>query len=249
MGIRRSLSRPAPRVVRTVSKALVWVRQSQGSDDSVSLELQREKGRALAEELADNVEMCDLGVHTGFSINSPQKTNDDDDRLDANPKVRDAKQRLEDGEFDYLVAYDATRLSRDGYKENLKTSCALGECEMAFVDEEDDEFARDIRHRAEQEAKQNEIEKARQAVKRRQEKGHYQGGIPFGLRLDERGEFLVPDGEDFDTVQDVFREAGSRTYREIAEGRPFSHATVGNILDRRELYEEAAERASVDFDS
>lgn len=233
-----------------MSKALVWVRQSQGSEDSVSLELQREEGTALAEELVDEVEMCDLGVHTGFSINSAQKTVEDDDRLDANPEVRNAKKRLEDGKFDYLVAYDATRLSRDGYKETLKTSCALGECEIAFVDEEDDEFARDIRHRAEQEAKQNEIRKARKAVKLRQEAGHYQGGIPFGLRLDEHRELLVPDGADdgdFEVVRDVFQEARLRTYREIAEGRPFSHAAVGNILDRREMYEEAAERAGVEF--
>lgn len=233
-----------------MSKALVWIRQSQGSDNSVSLEMQRDEVPILAERLADEVEICDLGVHTGFSINSAQKTVEDDNRLDANPKVQETKKRLESGEFDYIVAYDATRLSRDGYKETLKTSCALGECEMAFVDEEDDEFARDIRHRAEQEAKQNEIRKAQKAVKRRQEAGHYQGGIPFGLKLDEHSEFLVPDGADdgdFEVVRDVFQEAGSRTYREIAEGRPFSHAAVGNILDRREMYEEAAERAGVEF--
>ena len=50
-----------------MSRALVWVRKSKGDESDVGLEEQRELVAALADDIADEVETLDLGVHTGFS--------------------------------------------------------------------------------------------------------------------------------------------------------------------------------------
>ena len=50
-----------------MSKALAWIRKSKGDESDVGLEGQRELVPALANEVADEVEVLDLGIHTGFS--------------------------------------------------------------------------------------------------------------------------------------------------------------------------------------
>jgi len=50
-----------------MSKALAWIRKSKGDDGDIGLEDQRELVRGLAEEIAENVDVLDLGIHTGFS--------------------------------------------------------------------------------------------------------------------------------------------------------------------------------------
>ncbi|TKX72175.1 recombinase family protein [Halorubrum sp. GN11GM_10-3_MGM] len=218
--------------------ALLWVRQSQGTDDSISLELQREGAEDLANDLnVDEIDWCDLGVHTGFSINSTEKSVHDEHRLDANPKVQDAITNLEAGDYDYLITYDSTRLSRDGYREHIKTACAMGSTELVFVDGTDDEFARDIRHRVEQEAKQAEIRKSRKAVERRQANGKWQGGAPTGFEF--VGGELQPDSDFSDVLQIIELKDGGESHRDAIEqvGIDVSPATVSNILNRREMYE------------
>lgn len=219
--------------------ALLWVRQSQGTDDSISLELQREAAEDLARDLGvDDVDWCDLGVHTGFSINSSEKTTEDDDRLDANPKVQTALHSLREAEYDYLIAYDKSRLCRDGYVEVIKNACAVGGADLVFVDEEDDEFARDIRHRAEQRAKQAEIRKSRKAVKRRQEQGKWQGGAPTGFEF--RGGDIEPDDDFGEVLELLDLKDDGYSHRDAIEqvNLDISPATVSNILNRRDLYDE-----------
>lgn len=222
------------------TKAAAYIRQSQGSDDSVSLDIQRDEVPELAAELADDVDLYDLGVHTGFSINSQQKTAEDDHRLDANNQVQTLLDWLEDGEYDYLAAYDKSRLCRDGFVERFKTACARGGAEIVFIDDEEDDFARDIRHRAEQEAKQAEIAKARKAVQRRMAEGKWQGAAPTGFEWDDDGDDIEP-GDDFDDVLTLIdlKEAGKSHTDAISEtDLDISKSTVSKILDRRDLYEE-----------
>ena len=103
------------------TRALAWIRKSKGKDDDVGLELQREKVPALAEEVADAVEELDLGVHTGFSIHERDK---DEPRIDANEDVQTALERLEDGRYDYLVAWDDTRVARDAFFSQVQAAAA-----------------------------------------------------------------------------------------------------------------------------
>jgi len=44
-----------------MSKALAWIRKSKGDDEDIGLEEQRELVRGLAEEVAGEVEVLDLG--------------------------------------------------------------------------------------------------------------------------------------------------------------------------------------------
>jgi len=49
-----------------MSKALAWIRKSKGDDEDIGLEEQRELVRGLAEEVAGEVEVLDLGIHTQY---------------------------------------------------------------------------------------------------------------------------------------------------------------------------------------
>lgn len=219
------------------SRCAAVYRQSQGDDESVSLSLQREKGRALAAELGDpDPHEVDLGVHTGFSIHT--RDVDDDNRIDANEEILDLLDRLEAGEFDYLVAWDDTRLARDDFFADYKRAVKLGEAEFAFVDNVDDvgSLTFSVTRDVEQHVKQKEIEKSREAVKARLEKGHAHGRPRFGMEYSKDGTEQVP-GDDFDTVREILRyDRMDKTLREIEELTGVGYTTVRNVLKRRQWY-------------
>jgi len=81
-----------------VSRAVCLIRQSQGTDDSVSLELQRKEIPELADELADEVDIIDLGIHTAFSIRSKEKH---EKRIDSNPQIQQLLKDLRDGKYGF----------------------------------------------------------------------------------------------------------------------------------------------------
>lgn len=110
-----------------MTRALRWVRKSKGSDDDIGLEKQRETTAALSDELANDVEDLDLGVHTGFSSMTRE---DDDGLLYQNARVVEAVERIREGEYDYLVAYDDRRVCRDEYFSVIKHACVEGDCEI-----------------------------------------------------------------------------------------------------------------------
>ena len=67
-----------------MTRAVAFIRKSQGGEDDVSLQLQRERVHDLASDHADEVEEVDLGVRTGFSIHMRP---DSEERIDTNDKV------------------------------------------------------------------------------------------------------------------------------------------------------------------
>jgi len=116
-----------------MTEVATLVRQSQGSEDSISLELQREQTMARALELGDDEpHRVDLGVHTGFSIFVKQP---DQERLDDNDQVLDLLDRLGAGEFDYLVAHDDTRVARDQFYWVLVWHARRGGCSVEFIED------------------------------------------------------------------------------------------------------------------
>ena len=220
-----------------MSNALAWIRKSKGDDDAIGLQQQRQQVATLAAELADDVTSLDLGIQTGFS----SLTRDGDGLLDDHADVEAELSNLRAGEYDYLVAYDDTRICRDGFFEVIRHACEAGDTTIAYVaDVETDALAHDIKRRVERDTKEDEIEKSRQAIQERQERGFDHGRPKFGMEYDDAGQYQVP-GEDFDLVVDILeKRADGASYSEIAGATGVSRSTVHKVVNRRQWYEARA---------
>lgn len=228
-------------------RAAVVIRQSDSRrSDSTSLEVQREKAPALAHDFADEVDEVDLGIHTGFSIHFKDE---DEERIDNNPRFTEMVERVREGEYDYIVAYDDSRICRDEYFWEVKRAAEIGGAEFVFVDDippvESLEFA--VNRTVEQKMKEREISKSKEAREKRLEKGAYEGTPPIGTQYDDARMFLEPD-DNFEDVLDILRMRdpdvgdGTMSYTEVIEATDItnSRGTLANILDRRETYLELA---------
>ncbi|MFT4921034.1 MAG: DNA invertase Pin-like site-specific DNA recombinase [Haloarculaceae archaeon] len=223
------------------SKAVAVIRKSQGDEEDVSLTQQRDRVPALADDLADDTERIDLGVHTGFSIHTKDV---DEERIDGHPKIISLLENLRAGEYDHLVAWDDTRLARDQFYWELKRAALLGDCDLAFVQEPpEDELTFRVQRAVESDVKRREIEKSKAALRARARNGYDQGRPPFGLKYDDAGEFWVPDREsgDFSDAVDVIdlRENGE-SWRGIQGRTGVNKDTARSIYERREKYLEFA---------
>jgi len=219
-----------------MSKALAWIRKSKGDDDDIGLEDQRELVRALAEDVAEEVEVLDLGIHTGFST----MTRDDPaGLLDQNERVQDCVAELEAGEYSHLVAWDDRRICRDEYFSVVQYAAKQSDTEIVYVgDVNEDDLTFDLKRRIERDTKEEEIEKSRRAIKQRKEQGYDHGRPRFGMTYDANGHYQVP-GDDFHIVLEIFRhDRNGKSRREIAEAIDTPLGTVQNVLDRREWYVE-----------
>jgi len=222
-----------------MSKALAWIRKSKGDEKDIGLQEQRREVFTLAEEFADDIDKLDLGVQTGFSTLS----RDGDDLLDEQKEVKNAVHSIREGEYDYLVAYDDTRVARDGYYKVIRHACAQGDTETVYVaDIEEDDMGHGVRREVEKHVKQDEIQKARQAIAERKERGYDHGRPPFGFEYDDEGKHWVQN-ENFETAKNIIHareKSDPDTYDEIAERTGVSHGTISRILDRKEMYTEKA---------
>lgn len=219
-----------------MSDALAWVRKSKGSDDDIGLEEQREEVYTLAEEFDPDYDKVDLGVQTGFS----SMTRDGTGLLDDHPKVQAAVEQLKDGEYDYLVAFDDRRICRDDYLSVIEYAARQGGCEFVYVgDVEEDDLAYDIHRRVERATKEEEIQKAKAAIQRRQEKGYYQGTPPFGTQFDDDSAYLEKDDDEWPALETIFQglEDG-RSYRELEDETGVSIGTISRIKQRGRSYYE-----------
>jgi len=220
-----------------MSNALAWIRKSKGDDDAIGLQQQRQQVATLADELADDVTTLDLGIQTGFS----SLTRDGDGLLDDHPGVEAELSNLRAGEYDYLVALDDRRVCRDGYLEVIKHAATEGGCAIEYVrDVATDDLTHDIKRRVDRDTKETEIEKSRQAIQERQERGFDHGRPKFGMEYDDAGEYQVP-GEDFEKVLDILeKRADGASYSEIVEATGVSRSTVHKVVNRRQWYEARA---------
>lgn len=230
-----------------MSKAAIVVRQSQGEDDSVSLTIQREAGERLADELEADPGFFDLGVHTGFS--SLSEDVDVGEGIDDHPKIVDLLDRLRDGEFDYLLSYDDTRLCRDGFYNELKRAAVRNGAELGFADPDIEEgtLGHGVKREVEKWVKRQEKEKARKAVRYRIENGYWQGGIPTGTQMDDEKKYLEPADGFEDVLRVLAWKDNDSTHREVLNEVESisSTSTVTSILERRDLYEDLAEEHDI----
>lgn len=224
-----------------MTNALAWVRKSKGSDDDIGLEEQREKVFDLAEEYDPDYEHLDLGIQSGFSTMS-RDPDASTTWLDQNIRVEETIERLEDGEFDRLVAYDDRRVCRDDYLSVIEYAAQQGGCEFVYVgDIEEDDLGYDIHRRVERETKEEEIRKAEPAIQRRQEEEEdYQGSPPFGTQFDEDGPYLEKDDDEWEDLVTIFQGLDDgRSYRELEDETGVSIGRIFMINSRgREFYEQ-----------
>lgn len=223
-----------------MSKALAWIRKSKGDDDDIGLQKQREDVKKLADELAEERDTLDLGVHTGFSSMTREK--DYEQLLDENERVTTTLEKIREGVYEYLVAYDDTRICRDDYFSIIKYACKEGNCEIVYVaDVETDNLTFDIKRRIERDTKEAEIRKSKEAIDRKKELGHELGRPRFGMTYNDAKTRQVP-GEDFGKVEEILRLRESGVgYEAIADGVGVAVGTAHNVVDRRDWYRERAE--------
>lgn len=228
-----------------MSKALAWIRKSKGDESDVGLEEQRELVQALADDIANEVEILDLGVHTGFST----MTRDDPaGLLDQNDRVQQCISELEAGEYSYLVAWDDRRICRDEYFSVIQYAAKQGSAEIVYVgDVNEDDLTFDLKRRIERDTKEEEIEKSRRAIERRKQQGYDHGRPRFGMTYDPAGQYQVP-GDEFDTVVEILRlDQEGRSRREIAGLVDVPTSTVQNVIERRGWYIERIDRVESDI--
>ncbi|WP_435065835.1 recombinase family protein [Halobaculum sp. EA56] len=212
------------------SKALAVIRRSQGDEDGASLRLQREQVPALAGNLANEYDIVDLGVHTGFSILSRGES---DPRIDNNDEVLDAIERLRAGEYDYVVAWDDSRLARDGFFAEWRLAAASGSAEFAFVsgDVDVDSMEHGVRRAVETAIKREEIKKSREAVSDREQRAMWNSRPPVGLEFDDAHEYLVASDQ-FDAVVDALEmRSDGVSYRSVVEETGLSRGAIGRWID------------------
>lgn len=223
------------------TRAVAIMRSSQGESDKVSLKQQRAQVRELADDLADEVDVIDLAIHTGFSIFERDR---DDDRLDANPRMERLIFELLAGEYDYVCGWDDTRMARDDFFFVLQWAALIGGAEFRFVEEIDTnslEFR--ISRVVEQFVKVREIKKSQSALEYRREQGFYEGAPPKGLAYDAAGEHLVVGDKDvFETACEAIRmRASGESYRSIAAETGLSvGGGMKRLFENWEMYDEHA---------
>ncbi|UPW01073.1 recombinase family protein [Halorussus gelatinilyticus] len=218
--------------VKMMAKVIGYTRLSQDSDTSI--ERQKRHIREYTDE-------------HGMPL---ERIYDDGERTSGWDKSREeyqqARSRVQSGEIDAIVINDKRRLARD-FDETMRLILDLREYDVeAHTFEEGKLDLSDPVHAAvevlqaasEHEAKKKEIERAREAVQERVDKGYDHGRPPIGFRFDNKGEQWVPDRDgDFDTVLEAIRmvETGS-TYREVEDELEIVPSTMSGIMDRKEQY-------------
>jgi DNA invertase Pin-like site-specific DNA recombinase len=221
-----------------MTEVVTVVRQSQGTDDSVSLELQREKTDELAGDLGDeNPTRVDLGVHTGFSIFMHGK--DSEKRIDTDEEMLTLLDELTEGVYGHLVTWDDTRLSRDQFYWVLRWHAMQGETEFHFVENQpDDDLTFRVQRAVESEVKMKEIRKTKDAMRHRENEGFDQGRPPIGFQFDDVGEQWVPDrdGRFEDVIKAIEMVEDGTTYREVQEELDIAPSTMSGVMGRKELY-------------
>jgi hypothetical protein len=218
---------------------LFVIRQSQGEDDdTASLRFQRKVVPRLARDVAgdwEHVDSLDLGVHTGYSIHSRDR---DDTRIDANPDVVQALQRVEEGVYAFIVGLDDARLARDDYFAEWKRVAALGDAEFVFFEDgaEVGTLTHDVRRKVEEHIKAWELEKALAALSDRESEGKWNHEPPTGLEFDAKRDYLQPGENYYKCLQVlVMRDAGE-SWSTIADRVGMSRSTVRNIYGRAQMY-------------
>lgn len=235
-------------------RAVIIIRASQGDDAKESLEEQREELPRIACELletspdnigeygsSEQIEILDLGIHTGFSTYSRNPNTYEEELLDENEDIQQLLTDLENGEYDYIVAKDKNRISRDDFFAEIKRAATVfGDAEFALWKDDDDvdSVGSSVEHLIARKQKQQEIKDSIRAIQRKKEKGHDLGRPKFGYKYNSEKTAQVPDLPDFERALRVLvlLDDDDWSWAEIEEETGVNQGTMASIRDRREQY-------------
>ncbi|OYR42887.1 hypothetical protein [Halorubrum sp. Eb13] len=220
-----------------------WVaRSSQGSGDKLGLTMQKEACQERAEELADEVDAINLGIHTGFSTHVKP---DAEERIDNNEDILQLVEDLREGVYDYVVAHDPSRIARDEYWFEVRRAALLGDAEFVFLDEalpDVDDYAFAVTHVVEAGVKRREFTKSAAVKARREAQGLPDGRPPKGMRYNDDATAHVPDTEKFLGVLEVVACLQAEVpYSTIVDETGVGKGSITGIKTRLDYYIEQAE--------
>jgi len=217
----------------------VWgyIRLSQdGRDDS--LEGQREAIRAYCAR-RDRLNLV--------TIVSDGETTSGFDR--DRPRFQTLVDRVADGSINGVVVRDRKRLARGwDIRHELVGLFREHGAEFHVTEERGRVGLEDVTNAAmdlmraaiDHETKMTEINRAREVVAERLANDEWQGGIPYGLQLDENGQYLAKDEDEWDTVMEILtRYDDGGSYRGVARELEVTRHKVESVIKNRERYEAA----------
>lgn len=226
-----------------MSSAIGYTRLSQKSDTSI------ERQKRHIREYADS---------NGFTL---ETIYDDGERSSGFDENREEYQLLRDRvQSEGLVAVivnDKRRLARD-FDETMRLVLDLREYDVAahtfhegVLDLSDPVQAavEVLQAASEHEAKKKEIERAREAVQERLDRGYDHGRPPIGFRFDDAGEQWVPDreGQFPDVVEAIRMVEDGQTYREVKDKLGIAPSTMSGVMDRKERYLQERKEVSTEI--
>ena len=213
------------------SDSIGYTRLSQESDTSI------ERQQRHIREYCDEQDMALEHIY-----DDGEQSSGFDDEREAYQKVR---QRVKAGDVDAIVVNDKRRLARDVDEvmrlvPALRTAdVELHTCQDGRLDLSDPMQAaiEILMAAAAYEEKMEEIEKAKQAIEEKQERGDDLGRPRFGMEYDDSSPPKQVPGEEFDTVLKILRmESKDMTYDQIRQATGVSKATAHRVVNRREWY-------------
>ncbi|MFC7230541.1 hypothetical protein ACFQMM_02575 [Saliphagus sp. GCM10025308] len=152
--------------------------------------------------------------------------------LDQNDRVTNTVERIRNGEHQYLVAWDDRRVCRDEYFTIIEYACKQGDCEIVYyADVDEDDLTFDLKRRIERDTKEEEIRKAKRALKIKKERGDDFGRPRFGYTYNAEKTQQIPDTQEFQRALRVIqlRDRG-KTYAAINNETCVPEGTIANIL-------------------
>lgn len=225
--------------INELIEGVSYLRLSQESDTSIPS--QREDIESYSNE--NNIDLIS-------EFNDGQNSSGfNDDR----PEYQSMKSFIREEDVDAVVVRDRQRIGRD-FDERMRFILDLRELGVELHTTMESEIDLDdpysvavegIHSASDDKKKRQEIEKGKAEIRKRQEKGYYQGGEPFGLEFDENGRFLVPS-ERFKTALLVIKMKDfGFSYVDVENMIGVNRSTAYRIVNRRKKYKEVQERDAV----
>lgn len=235
-------------------RAVAVIRASQGDDEKESLKEQREEiPRMLCKLLETSpenvgeygsgaqIEILDLGIHTGFSTYSRNPNEYNGELLDENDDIQQLLTDLKHGEFDYIAAKDKNRISRDDFFSEIKRAATVfGDAEFALWKDDDDvdSVGNSVEHLISRKKKLQEIKDSIRNLKKKMERGEPVGRPKFGYKYNTEKTKEIPDLPDFTAALRVLAllPDDEWTWAAIEEETGVNQGTMTKIRERREQY-------------
>lgn len=156
-------------------------------------------------------------------------------------KYQELRKLVSGGELDAIVVNDKKRLARD-FDETMRLILDCREQDIKIhthqngqldISEPMNASIEVLRAASDHEAKLEEIEKAKEAVRERVDNGCYHGTPPFGLRFAEDKCHLEKHPEQFEALEDIIsRRQAEEPIEQVANDIGVSTATVSRAASR-----------------